>query len=110
MGGAVSSIFGPEVTPVDLLPVEAFGQGMSLHQYAKLEHGRLHNARIREFRQIVARQRALSVERPKDPATREDIALLIAVMYGHHSSYGAVDDVKKAEAFAAALETMGGKL
>jgi hypothetical protein len=105
------SIFGPEKTPVDLTPDEAFEQGMRMDVYLKLEHGRLHNQRYARFKELVARKRAASVDNPTVPATREDIALLVATMYGHHSGYiMGIEDGKKAEAYAAALRNMGGTL
>lgn len=107
----MTDIFGPEKTPVDLEPEEAFAQGMAMTAYLRLEHGREHNRRCARFKQLLANKRAESVHDFYKPATRKDIALLIATLYGHHSSYShCIDDQKKAEAYATALANMGGKL
>lgn len=84
---------------------------MSMHTYLRLEHGAKHNIRYKRFKQLVAQKRAASVPNAKSPATREDIALLLATLYGHHSSYSmSLEDAKKAEGYAAALIHMGGTL
>lgn len=97
--------------PCDLTPEDAFRQGMTLNSYAAMEHGREHNSRIARFRVLLAKHRAASVPQANEPATRGDIALLVAVLYDHHRAYTAcLDDMKQADAYAAVLEAMGGVL
>lgn len=105
------SIWGEEKTPCAVEPEEAFHSGMTLREYVALEHGRLHNQRVSEFQRILARYRAKTVTNASAPATRADIALLIATLYEHHAAYShCVDDMKKAEGYRQALLAMGGKL
>lgn len=88
---------------------QAFEQGMKLPEYSKLDHGRLHNHCIEEFRTLCAQEIANTVDNPGAPATRADIALMLAGIYAYNTSFTMNNDAQRdAQAAAKAIETMGG--
>lgn len=101
----------PEKVPVSLTPAEAFAARMTVRDYAKLEHGRLHNQRIPELKRLWANWQASTVDNPDQPFTRRDMANLLTSLYGDLSAYSMNS---QAQVFSGALytafEDMGGRL
>jgi hypothetical protein len=90
-------------------PAEGFAAGMTLDAYMKLGHGREHNARLAEFRLLCVREIAAAVPDAKAPATREDIALVLAALYSANAGYTMNHDAQReARAAAEGIEAMGG--
>jgi ribosomal protein L15 len=99
-----------EQEPVsEVTPHAGFAAGMTLEAYLKLGHGREHNERLRVFRALCVREVAASVPHAKAPASREDIALVLAAIYGANAGYTMNADAQRAARGAAeAIEAMGG--
>lgn len=97
------------VSPVT--PEEAFAMNMTVHGYMKLGHGRKHNARYHEFRTLCVREIAAAVPDAQAPATRADIALLLASLYASNRPYSMNTEAQlRARAYADAVEAMGGSV
>lgn len=69
-----------EKQPVDLTPEQALRQGMSVREYAALEHGRLHNGRIRELRALIAAKEGAQFPSAELPLTRGDLATVLSAI------------------------------
>lgn len=95
------------VSPVT--PEEGFAKGMSLSAYMKLGHGREHAMRHRAFEALAMRELAASVQNPDAPATRGDIALLLAGLYAANRGYSMNHDAQRdANAALAGILALGG--
>jgi hypothetical protein len=95
------------VSPVS--PEEGFAAGMTIDAYMKLGHGREHNKRLQAFRLLCVQEIAAGVPDAKAPATREDIALVLAALYAANVGYTMnLDAQREARGAADAIEAMGG--